>query len=93
LLTKSFYLNKIRPFYHSDLIKSLVGILNGGKTSILTQIIDELKNSGIESSHIIYFDIKVLQTKEFYNPFTFNTMIKSKMIDNDKYYLFFDEIQ
>lgn len=39
------YLSKIRNFYDSDLIKILVGIRRCGKSVILEQIVDELKNN------------------------------------------------
>ena len=43
MLKRELYLSKIRGFYDSDLIKILVGIRRCGKSVILTQIIEELK--------------------------------------------------
>ena len=43
MLIRESYLSKIRGFYDSDLIKILVGIRRCGKSVILNQIIDELK--------------------------------------------------
>ncbi len=36
-------LNRIRPFYDSELIKVLIGLRRSGKSVILLQIMDELK--------------------------------------------------
>ena len=43
MLKREIYLEKIRNFYDSDLIKILVGIRRSGKSVILSQIIQELK--------------------------------------------------
>ncbi len=37
------YLSKIRPFYNQDLIKVIMGVRRYGKSVILLQIKDELK--------------------------------------------------
>ena len=58
MLKRELYLKRIREFYDSDLIKILVGIRRCGKSVILEQIIDELKNKGIDLS---------LQCKEKYS--------------------------
>ena len=54
MLKREIYLEKIRNFYDSDLIKILVGIRRSGKSVILSQIIQELKEKRIDSEHIIY---------------------------------------
>ena len=40
---REIYLSKIRGFYDSDLVKILVGIRRCGKSVILEQIADEIK--------------------------------------------------
>ena len=56
MLKREIYLRKIRPFYNSDLIKILVGIRRCGKSVLLKQIIEELKNTSISEDHIIYIN-------------------------------------
>ena len=53
MLKREVYLSRIRGFYNSDLIKILVGIRRCGKSVILKQIIDEIKQNGIKEDHII----------------------------------------
>ena len=43
MIKRENYLSRIRGFYESDLVKILVGIRRCGKSVILNQIIDELK--------------------------------------------------
>ena len=52
MIKRELYLSKIRGFYDSDLVKILVGIRRSGKSVILQQIIDELKEKKVENSHI-----------------------------------------
>lgn len=93
MIIRERYLSSIRPFYNQDLIKVLIGIRRSGKSVILTQIMDELRNKGINESHIIYINFEDFDFEEYTNPNKLNKYIKEKIIDNYKYYIFFDEIQ
>ena len=53
MIIREKYLEKIRPFYDTDLIKVITGIRRCGKSVILMQIMDELKNKGIKDEQII----------------------------------------
>ena len=59
MLIREKYLSKIRPFYDVDLIKVIMGIRTCGKTIILLQIMDELRNKGINNSQIIYINFEI----------------------------------
>lgn len=93
MLKRELYLKKIRDFYHSDLIKILVGIRRCGKSVILTQIMEELKKQGIENNHIIYINFEYLEFEDLTNYKKLNNYIINKIEDKKKYYLLFDEIQ
>ena len=56
MIKREQYLTKIRPFYNSDLVKVLIGMRRSGKSVLLKQIISELKEQGVEESHIIYLN-------------------------------------
>ena len=56
------YLEKIRPFYDSDLIKIITGIRRCGKSCILKLIVDELKQKGVSLDHIIYISSWIKRT-------------------------------
>ena len=60
MIIREKYLSKIRPFYDVDLIKVITGIRRSGKSVILKQIINELKEKGIKEDHIIYVNIDIL---------------------------------
>ena len=93
MLKRELYLKRIREFYDSDLIKILVGIRRCGKSVILEQIIEELKNKGIDEKHIIYVNFEFIEFEELTDYKKLNTYVKERIQDDKMYYLFFDEIQ
>ena len=94
MLLREDYLSKIRGFYDSDLIKILVGIRRCGKSVILNQIIDELKEKRkIDEEHIIFINFEFIEFEDLLDYKKLNKYIKDKIQDNKIYYLFLDEIQ
>ncbi len=93
MLKREMYLSRIRGFYDSDLVKILVGIRRCGKSVILKQIIDELKEKMVDEKHIIYVNFEFIEFEELQDYKKLNTYIKEKIIDDKKYYVFLDEIQ
>ena len=93
MIIREKYLCKIRPFYDQDLIKVITGIRRCGKSTILTQIIDELKDNNISEDQIIYLNFESKLYSNIQNDDDLYKYIKDKMNKKIKYYLFFDEIQ
>lgn len=93
MLKREIYLSRIRGFFDSDLIKILVGIRRCGKSVILKQIIEEIKEKGIEEDHILYINFEFVEFEDLKDYKKLNGYIKEKIKDNKKYYIFLDEIQ
>lgn len=94
MLLRENYLSKIRGFYDSNLIKILVGIRRCGKSVILNQIIEELKEKRkIDEEHIIFINFEFIEFEELLDYKKLNKYIKNKIQDHKIYYLFLDEIQ
>ena len=91
-IKRELYLNQIRKYYELDLIKVLTGVRRSGKSIILKQIIEELKLK-TDDKHIIYVNFEDFEFEEIDTAKKLNEFIKSKIIDSNKYYIFFDEIQ
>lgn len=87
MITRELYLNKIRPFYKSEMIKVLTGIRRCGKSTLIKQIIEE-----IDSANIIYINFEDFQYNEIKTAKDLNNYITTR-VSSERYYLFFDEIQ
>ena len=93
MIKREMYLEKIRVSYDSELIKIIVGVRRSGKSVLMLQIIEELKERGIKEDHIIYINFEDYDYTDYTNPKKFNQYVKEQIKDKKKYYLFFDEIQ
>ena len=86
-------LSKIRPFYHSELIKVLLGIRRCGKSVLLKQIMSEIKAEGVGEERILYINFEDFQYAELCTAEKLYDYVKERYTTDEKYYLFFDEIQ
>ena len=93
MIRRELYLSRVRPFYESELIKVIIGIRRCGKSVLLKQIGEELKEKGVNKEHIIYINFEDLEYSFLSNAETLHSYIKEKITDESKYYLLFDEIQ
>ena len=55
MIRREHYIEKVRPFYESDLIKIITGIRRCGKSVIMEQIINEIST---KTSNIIYLNFE-----------------------------------
>jgi len=92
-LKREIYLTQIRPYYDSDIIKVITGVRRSGKSILLDTIKEELMDNGISKDHIIYFNFEDLDFDYIVDASDLNKEIKSRIVDNGKYYIFLDEIQ
>lgn len=92
-LKRELYLQQIRPFYESDIIKVITGVRRAGKSVLLKTIMEELIADGIDDSHIIYLNLEDMDYEYIEDASDLNREIKFRIQDNKKYYLFLDEIQ
>ena len=90
MIIRERYLRKIRPFYESDLVKVITGIRRSGKSVILNQIMNEIKNI---SDNIIYLNFE--KTNDLLKAKNYQKLVEY-IINNKKVgkcYIFLDEIQ
>jgi predicted AAA+ superfamily ATPase len=94
MLKREKYLNQIRGFYHNtELIKIIYGLRRIGKSVILEQIMEEIRESGVDDGHIIYMNFESLKYSSIKNALDLDIYIKSLAKDNKIHYVFLDEIQ
>ena len=94
MLIREKYLSKIRAFYHTEsLIKIIYGMRRSGKSVILTQIMDEIVKLNVNKDNIIYINFESLKYDFIKNAKDLYNYIESLKKNNNKYYVFLDEIQ
>lgn len=87
------YLSLLRSSYDTKAIKILVGMRGSGKSTLISQIIDELKeNYSVDEFHIFYINFEFLENQKIKTPKKLNSFIRKKISSKDLYYFFFDEI-
>ncbi|MDI9470318.1 MAG: ATP-binding protein [Bacillota bacterium] len=93
LIRRSNYINRIKPFIDKPIIKILVGMRRVGKSTLLQQISKEILGH-IEEDNKIYINFESFEFSEISDAKDLFSYIKSRVGNNeDKFYLFFDEIQ
>ncbi|QTQ12017.1 ATP-binding protein [Treponema parvum] len=90
MIIRENWLKKIRPFYENELVKALIGIRRCGKSVILRQIVNEID---ADEAHKIFINFEDLQFNALKDELDLYKYVKNLINDDQKYYLFFDEIQ
>lgn len=73
MYSRTDYLNKLLAFKDTDFVKVITGVRRCGKSVILKQYMDSLRELGVPESHIIYIN---LESFEYHNVLT-----DSKLMD------------
>lgn len=90
MITRNHYIEQIKGFYDSDLIKIIVGIRRSGKSIILEQIMNDIKRT---TDNIIYLNFEdEAITTNIYNAETLIKYVNDNRKEG-KCYIFLDEIQ
>lgn len=93
MVKRELYLKQIRPFYESEMVKVITGIRRCGKSTLMRQIIEEVKQQGISENQIIYINFEDYKYRKYCEPDVLYEFVEEKIKDDTKHYLFFDEIQ
>ncbi|WP_295618774.1 ATP-binding protein [uncultured Methanobrevibacter sp.] len=94
MVKRELYMEQVKRLIDKDLIKIITGIRRSGKSYFLNQIVEELKNNGVEEENFIFIDLEhpkynSIETREELDEFLI-PLIES---GNHRKYLFLDEIQ
>lgn len=91
MITREHYISKLREFYDSDLIKIITGIRRSGKSIILKQIMDELKNQNAHVFYLNFEDYRILS--QIPDADSLIKYFDERIVHGEQNYLFLDEIQ
>lgn len=91
MITRTHYINQIRPFFESDLIKVITGIRRCGKSVILSQIADEYRSKG---QAVLYINFESLEySAAIPDATTLESYVRERLSPKKKLYVFLDEVQ
>ena len=92
LRNRTIYLEQLKAFRDTEMIKVITGIRRCGKSSLMKLMANELRADGIEEKQIIEINFESMRfsdmtAKEFYS------YVADRVIPDKRMYLFFDEVQ
>lgn len=90
---RDLYLQRILPFIDKPFIKVITGLRRSGKSALLELIKEELLTKGVNENNIIYLNFESLSNSAYTDVLALYNYVKVNLVNNKKYYLFFDEIQ
>ncbi len=92
LKKRDLYLEQLKAFQDTEMIKVITGIRRCGKSSLMKLMANHLRESGIAEAQIIEINFESMQfsdmtVREFYN------YVSERAVKDKRMYLFFDEVQ
>ncbi len=88
------YLDKLISQKDKDIVKVITGIRRCGKSMLLFNIYyDYLINSGIKKENIIKINLETKKNEHLRNADALYNAIVSQILNDERYYIFIDEIQ
>ena len=92
LKKRDLYLEQLKAFQDTEMIKVITGIRRCGKSSLMKLMANHLRESGITEAQIIEINFESMQfsdmtVREFYD------YVTERAVKNKRMYLFFDEVQ
>lgn len=92
LRNRPLYLEQLKAFRDTEMIKVITGIRRCGKSSLMKLMVNELRTSGILEEQIIEINFESMlfsdmTAKEFY------AYVTERAVPGKRMYLFFDEVQ
>ena len=91
MIIRNHYIEKIKPFYDSDLIKVISGIRRCGKSVILSQIADELRAEG---KPVLTINFELIEySSRISDALALTEYVKARIPEGQKLYVFLDEVQ
>ena len=92
--TRNIYLNKIRPFLGKPVVKVITGMRRVGKSYLLRQIIDLLREDGVAEGNIHYVDMESLDFEHIQSYRDLHEEAGRNLLDKEGMkYLLVDEVQ
>ena len=83
MYSRTEYLNKLLAFKDTDFVKVITGVRRCGKSVILQQYINSLRELGVSESHIIYINLESFEYRDVLTDSNLIDVIYSKIQSED----------
>ena len=94
MIKRNDYLEKLKDKMWNGTVKIITGIRRCGKSYLLNEIFRQyLLESGVASDHIISISLDLEEFELLQNPRELSKYVREHILDDDRYYVFIDEIQ
>ena len=93
MIQRKKFLNELIKWKNEKVIKVITGMRRAGKSTLLMQYQDYLRQSGIEENRIVSINFEELEYEELCDYRKLYDYIKDRLIEGKTTYIFLDEIQ
>ena len=93
MVKRKEYLERLLSWKDDKVIKVVTGMRRCGKSTLLLQYQDLLKESGVTDKQIIYLNFEELENEHLLNYKALYDYVKDLLCENEMNYIFLDEIQ
>ncbi|MBP3477534.1 MAG: ATP-binding protein [Lachnospiraceae bacterium] len=93
-IKREYYLEQIRIRENNGMIKVITGVRRCGKSYLVFKLfMKELRDRGISKDHIIDIALDGIENEELRDPHALYQYIRSRITDDEQYFILLDEIQ
>lgn len=92
LRNRTIYLEQLKSFQDTEMIKVITGIRRCGKSSLMKLMANELRTGGVLEEQIIEINFESMRFSDM-TAKVFYTYVMERVVPGKRMYLFFDEVQ
>jgi uncharacterized protein len=93
MIIRPHYMNQIMAYADTPFVKVLTGIRRSGKSTIMKMLMDEFRKRGVPNPSILYYSFDSMEYDDIKDATSLYREIKKHLTQNQKTYIFLDEIQ
>lgn len=96
MIKRKLYIEQMRPFYNTPMVKVLTGMRRSGKSTMLLLIQEDLKSAGVKENQFFRLNMETVQGMAVENSHDLLRMLTSffsALGKDQKGYVFLDEVQ
>lgn len=93
MIRRPLYMDELKDYAATDLVKIIVGVRRCGKSTLLKQLQNDLREAGVSSDEMLLVDFELPSNAELTDSAAFIKYVTSRFHDGKLRYLFVDEAQ